>query len=84
MVGIKTLTIGYTKDIELAEKAARAIGVRRLSIQTCAEGHSLNLNEERAKWLDHGWRLEGKTVYKTPVIVVIEGQGLAEGEKILK
>ena len=52
MVGIKTLTIGYTKDIELAEKAARATGMRRLSIQTCPEGHSLNLNEEeRAKWL---------------------------------
>ena len=27
MAGIKTLTIGYTKDIELAEKVARATGV---------------------------------------------------------
>ena len=85
MVGIKTLTIGYTKDIELAEKAARATGVRRLSIQTCPEGHSLNLNEEgRAKWLDQGWRLEGKTACKTLVIVVMEGQGSAEGEEILE
>ena len=55
--------------------------MRRLSIQTCPEGHSLNLNEEeRAKWLDQGWRLEGKTAYKTLVMVVIEGQGSAEGE----
>lgn len=50
IVGIKTLNIGYTTDIELAEKVARATGVRRLSIETCPEGHSLNLNEEeRAK-----------------------------------
>lgn len=75
MVGIKTLTIGYTKDIELAETRARVTGVRRLSIQTCPEGHSLNLNEEkRAKWLNQGWRLEGKAAYKTLVMVVMEGQ----------
>lgn len=80
ILGIKTLTIGYTKDIELAEKVARMTGVRRLSIQTFPEGHSLNLNEEkRAKWLDQGWRLEGKTAYKTLVVDVMEGQGLAEG-----
>lgn len=55
MVSIKTLTIGYTNDIELAEKVVRATGVRRLSIQTCSEGHSLNWNEEeRAKWLEQG------------------------------
>ncbi len=58
---------------------------RRLSIQTCLEGHSLNLNEEgRAKCLDQGWRLEGKTAYKTLVMVVMEGQGSAEGENILE
>ncbi len=62
MVGIKTLTTGYTKDME-----------------------PLNLNEEeRAKWLDQGWRLEGKTAYKTLVMVVMNRQGSAEGEKILE
>ena len=29
MIGIKTLTIGYTRDIELAEKVARATGAVR-------------------------------------------------------
>ena len=57
----------------------------RLSIQTCLEGHSLNLNEEgRAKWLDQCWRMEKKTAYKTLVMIVMEGQGSAEGEKILE
>ena len=32
MVGIKTLIIGYIKDVELAKKASRATGVRRLFI----------------------------------------------------
>ncbi|CAF9941851.1 MAG: hypothetical protein ALECFALPRED_009354, partial [Alectoria fallacina] len=71
-------------DVELAKKATRATGVRRLSIQTCPEGQSLNLNEERAKVLDQFWRLEGKAAYKTQVVVVMEGQGSAEGEKILE
>ena len=65
MGGIKTLTVGHTKDIELAEKVARATDVRRLSIQTCPEGYSLNLNEEeRPKWLDQSWRLEGRRCIK--------------------
>ena len=65
IVGIKTLTIGYTKDNDLAERVARAIGVRHLLIETCPEGHSLVLNkEERAKWLSNGWRVEGKAAHK--------------------
>ena len=31
MIGIKTLTIGYTKDIELAEEIARKAGAKELS-----------------------------------------------------
>ena len=59
--------------------------MRRLSIQTYSEDYSLNLNEEkRAKCLNQGWRLEGKTAYKTLITVIMKGQGLTEGEKILK
>lgn len=65
MAGLKTLTIGYTKDKVLAERVARVMGVRQLFIQTCPEGTSLALNsEERAIWLDSGWRLEGKIARK--------------------
>ena len=65
MAGLKTLTIGYTKDNVLAERIARVIGVRQLFIQTCPEGTSLALNmEERAIWSDSGWRLEGKMARK--------------------
>ena len=81
MVGIKRLTIGYIKDVELAKKVARATGVRRLSIQTCLEGHTLNLNEEVAKCLDRFWRLERKTAYKTQVVVVMERRLLAPTRK---
>lgn len=31
MLGIQTLTIGYTKDIELAEEIARQAGAKELS-----------------------------------------------------
>ena len=85
IVGITTLNIGYTKDIELAEKVARATGARQIFIQTSPEGHSLGMNEEeRAKWLDWGWQLEGKTAYKNLVIDVVEGQGSPEDENVLE
>ena len=63
--GLETLTIGYTKDNDLAETVARRIGVRDLFIKTCPERPSLILNpEERAKWSDSGWKLEGKVAHK--------------------
>jgi len=66
MVGIKTLTIGYTKDIELAEKIARATGAKELVIRVCPEGESLRLdNAGSAKWIEKGWRLEAATAHKT-------------------
>ncbi|KAK3175371.1 hypothetical protein OEA41_002618 [Lepraria neglecta] len=69
MVGIKTLSIGYTKDIELAEKVAPTTGAPQLFVRTCPEGKSLDLNqEERACWLDKGWYLQGKTAHKTLVM----------------
>ena len=65
MVGIKTLTIGYTRDIELAEKIARATGAKELRIETMPEGETLMLNdEEQAKWRKEGWNLEGRTAKK--------------------
>ena len=79
MVGIKTLTIGYTKDIELAEDIARATGAQELIIRTCPEGHGLNLNsEERETWLGNRWRLEGKAAHKT---LIAEPPALLERKK---
>ena len=66
IVGIQTLQIGYTKDIELAEKIARATGARELSVRVCPEGAELRLNaEERNEWARRGWRLEAAVAYKT-------------------
>lgn len=68
MYGIETLTIGYTKDIALAEHIARATGAKEVVIRTCPEAHSLNLdNEERATWMEKGWRLLGQTARKSLV-----------------
>ena len=65
MVGIKTLTIGYTRDIELAEKIARATGAKELHIETMPEGDTLMLDEEeQAQWTKRGWQLEGRTAKK--------------------
>ena len=66
MVGIKTLAIGYTKDIKLAEKIARATGAKELFIETRPEGNTLMLNaEEQTKWRNKGWKLEGRIAKKT-------------------
>lgn len=68
MVGIHTLTIGYTKDIELAENIARATGAKELVIRVCPEGESLRLdNEGRTMWINKGWTLEAATAHKTLV-----------------
>lgn len=65
IVGIKTLTIGYTKDYELAEKIARATGAKELLIETSPEGEKLMLNaREQRTWRRRGWRLEGRTARK--------------------
>lgn len=71
MVGIKTLTIGYTRDIELAENVARATGAKELCIETQPEGETLMLNEEeQAEWRNRGWTLVGRTAKKTLVPIV--------------
>ena len=65
MIGIKTLTIGYTKDIELAEKIARATGVEELFIETRPEGDTLMLDKkEQAEWRKRGWTLQGRSAMK--------------------
>ena len=65
MVGIKTLSIGYTRDIELAEEIARATGAKELRIETRPEGETLMLDaKEQAKWRKKGWTLEGRTAKK--------------------
>lgn len=68
MIGIKTLTIGYTRDIELAEEIAKATGAKELYIETQPEGETLMLNtEEQAEWRNRDWTLEGRTAKKTLV-----------------
>lgn len=68
MVGIKSLTLGYTKDIRLAEEVAQDIGARELIIIVHPEGKSLGLNEqERLHWSNSGWRLEGAKAFKSLV-----------------
>lgn len=84
MVGIKTLTIGYTKDNELAEKIARATGAKELLIETRPEGETLMLDtEEQAKWRNRGWRLEGRTAKKTLVANAPE-EGSRNGANVEK
>lgn len=66
MIGIKTLTIGYTRDITLAEEIAREAGANELVIRTCPEGDTLNLSKsDQAMWIEKGWRLEGHVACKT-------------------
>lgn len=66
MLGIQTLTIGYTKDIALAETIARETGAKELIIRTCPEARSLNLSKnDQAMWIEKGWRLEGHLACKT-------------------
>lgn len=82
MIGIKTLTIGYTKDIELAEKIARATGAKQLLIETRPEGDTLMLNaEEQTKWRSRDWRLEGRTAKKTLVTNIVEDHSGSRTEK---
>ena len=72
MIGIKTLTIGYTKDIGLAEQIARATGAKELLIETRPEGNTLMLNtEEQAEWRNRGWTLEGRTAKKTLIADIV-------------
>lgn len=84
MVGINTLTIGYTKDNELAEKIARATGANELFIETRPEGETSMLDtKEQAKWRNRGWRLEGRTAKKTLLANAPEEGSMdeAKGEK---
>lgn len=68
MVGIQSLMIGYTKDIQLAEEIAKDAGAQELTIRVHAEGNTLGLSqEERAEWENQGWRLEGATAHKNLV-----------------
>lgn len=65
MVGIRTLTIGYTKDIILAEKVARATGAKKLIIRVCPEGEALRLDDRaKAKWVEKGWTFNDTAAHK--------------------
>ena len=82
MVGIQTLTIGYTKDIVLAEEIARDIGTKELIIRVHPEGNSLGLNtEERALWSDAGWSLDGSKAHKWLTQEKQRGNELEHAEK---
>ena len=82
MIGIHDLTIGYTKDIELAEKIARATGAQNLAIETRPEGDTLLLNsEEQAEWRSRGWALGGSTARKTLMANMEDEKGNRIDEK---
>ena len=75
MVGIKTLTIGYTRDIELAEKIARATGAKELRVETMPEGDTLMLDDEKqAEWRKRGWELERRTAKKKLVADTVDAR----------
>lgn len=82
MIGIKDLTIGYTKDIELAERIARATGAQNLAVETRPEGDTLLLNsEEQAEWISRGWALDGRTATKTLLANIEDEKGNRIDEK---
>lgn len=82
MIGIKTLTIGYTRDIELAEKVARATGATELLVETRPEGDTLTLSvNEQAEWRKRGWRLEGRTAKMTLMANLAKNQSADESEE---
>ncbi|MCJ1245902.1 hypothetical protein MMC30_003106 [Trapelia coarctata] len=60
MVGIKTLTIGYIKDLCLAEEIAEAVEAEEIVIWFHQEQLHVwdMLAEERPGWLESGWQLE--------------------------
>ena len=64
-IGLRKLTIGYTKDIQLAEEIAKAAGVQELIIRIRPQGKTLCLDHtEEARWLERGWRFEGAVAKK--------------------
>jgi len=66
IVGIQTLTLGYTKDFDLAERVARAARVQELVVRICPNSGGIMLNQrERSHWLGRGWRLERAVAQKT-------------------
>ena len=82
MVGIKTLTIGYTRDIELAEKIARATGAKELLVETRPEGDTLMLNsEEQVEWRRRGWTLDGRTAKKGLVANTLDDRTCDEDDR---
>ena len=65
-IGIQTLTLGYTKDLDLAERVARAARVQELVVRICPKSGGIVLNQrERSHWLGRGWRLERAVAQKT-------------------
>lgn len=85
MIGIKTLTIGYTRDIELAEKVARATGATELLVETRPEGDTLTLSgKEQVAWRKRGWRLEGRTAKKTLKANLVKDHSGDENEQCRK
>lgn len=66
IVGIQTLTLGYTKNLDLAERVARTARVQELIVRICPKSGGIVLNQrERSHWLGRGWRLERAVAQKT-------------------
>ena len=66
MMGVKILTVGYTKDADLVEDIAKAIGAQEVIIRVCPEANLLWLDkDERLNWSKHGWQFEGAVAFKS-------------------
>ncbi|KAI9814206.1 MAG: hypothetical protein M1827_003372 [Pycnora praestabilis] len=66
MRGLKQLTVGYTRDVILAEEIARTAGVEEIIIRVRPEDHHHGLTrEEHAQWIIGGWHFEGAEAHKT-------------------
>ncbi|MCJ1359573.1 MAG: hypothetical protein MMC33_009575 [Icmadophila ericetorum] len=65
IMGIKKLTIGYTRDFELAEEVAQCVGAQEVVVRVRPEGTWVGLScEEQGQWLSKGWRVEGAMMHK--------------------
>lgn len=67
MLGIKALTIGYTKDLCLVEEIAKAVGVEELVVRFRLEyvqNHDTS-TEEWDRWAESGWQLESDRARKS-------------------
>ncbi|KAF2091722.1 hypothetical protein K490DRAFT_61151 [Saccharata proteae CBS 121410] len=64
-VGLRKLTIGYTKDLDLAQKVANSVGAEELVVQLAPESRWYGVDDlDRAAWISKGWTIEDREARK--------------------